>query len=176
MRERLSRSIHVQASISAELEDKAMDFMNLTERAAYLKGLSEGLDLDKSKPEGKLIDAMLELIYDMADEISGIEDEIELLNEETDNINEILSEIDDDYDDDFDDYDDFENEPEGYEVHCPDCDLHFIVDEDTLIEGEINCPGCGAPIEFDFSALGDYCDGDCNDCASADNDCEGISF
>ena len=149
-----------------------MDNMTLTERAAYLKGLSEGLELDTSKPEGKLIDAMLELIYDMADEIAMTQEDIELLNEETDNINEILSELDDDYDD-FDDFDD-EDEPEGYEVHCPDCDLHFIVDEDTLIEGEINCPGCGSPIEFDFSALDSFCDGDCGSCDV--DDCDTIEF
>ena len=152
-----------------------MDYMSLSERAAYLKGLSEGLDLDKSKPEGKLIDAMLELIYDMAGEISSIEDDIELLNEENDEINEMLSELDED-DDDYEDFEDYDDEPEGYEVHCPECDFHFIVDEDTLIEGEINCPSCGSPIEFDFSALGDYCDGDCMNCASSDDDCDGIDF
>ena len=33
--------------------------MTLTENAAYIKGLAEGLELDATKPEGKLIEKML---------------------------------------------------------------------------------------------------------------------
>lgn len=40
--------------------------MKLTERAAYLKGLSEGFDLNSDKPMNKLINEMIALVGDMA--------------------------------------------------------------------------------------------------------------
>ena len=40
--------------------------MNLTEKAAYLKGLMEGLDLDASKKEVKVLNAMYDLLDDLA--------------------------------------------------------------------------------------------------------------
>ena len=139
------------------------DFMNVSERAAYLKGLAEGLDLDKSKPEGKLIDAMLDLIYDMSDEITYIEEDVQFLIEQNDELFEIIDEIGYDVDDEYDAFD--ENNPE-YEVKCPDCGAEIVVDEDTLIEGEMNCPNCGGELEFDFSSLfaDEFCDEDCENC------------
>ena len=47
--------------------------MGITENAAYLKGLAEGLKLDESTNEGKLIVKMLELIGEMADRIDTLE-------------------------------------------------------------------------------------------------------
>ena len=120
--------------------------MNFSQRAAYLKGLAEGLDLDKSKPEGKLIDAMLELLYDITEELDMVEDDIETLQDD------IFEMADEDFDEDFCDFDD--DNPD-YEVVCPDCGAEVVVDEDTLIEGEINCPKCGGVLEFDFSSLFD---------------------
>lgn len=152
------------------------DFMSVSERAAYLKGLAEGLDLDKSKPEGKLIDAMLDLIYDMSDEISCIEEDVQFLVEQNDELFEIIDEIGYEADDDYDYFD--EDNPE-YEVKCPDCGAEIVVDEDTLIEGEMSCPNCGGELEFDFSSLfadefddelKNYCDEDCESCNLDDCD------
>lgn len=146
------------------------DNMSISERAAYLKGLAEGLELDNSKPEGKLIEAMLDLIYDMSDEITFIEEDVQFLTEQNDELFEILDEIGyDDFDDEYSDYDD---DNASYEVTCPDCGAQIVVDEDTLIEGEMNCPNCGGELEFDFSSLfadefndeKDYCDEDCESC------------
>lgn len=138
------------------------DNMSISERAAYLKGLSEGLDLDTSKPEGKLIEAMLDLVFDMSDEISLLEEDVQFLSEQNEEILEILDEMVeyDDY------YDEDEEENPEYEVKCPDCGSEIIVDEDTLIEGEMSCPNCGGELEFDFSSLfaDEFCDNDCADC------------
>ena len=113
------------------------DEMNISQRASYLKGLADGLDLDKSKPEGKLIDAMLDLIYEITEEIGYVQEDVELLMN------------DDDFE--FDDEDYYDDDMPEYEVKCPDCGAEVAVDEDTLIEGEINCPDCGRILEFDFS-------------------------
>ncbi len=139
--------------------------MLTNERAAYLKGLAEGLDLDKTKPEGKLIDGMLDLIFDMSAEIGGLYDHISMLEDA------MFEEEYDDYDDGEFGFDDEENP--DYEVKCPDCGAEIVVDEDTLLEGEINCPNCGNELEFDFTDLfGDeVCGGDCEAC-----DSEAIEF
>ena len=47
--------------------------MNITEKAAYLKGLADGLDLDKTTKEGKLIAALLDMVDAMADKIAELE-------------------------------------------------------------------------------------------------------
>ena len=39
---------------------------NLTEKAAYLKGLMQGLDIDQTTKEGKLLAAMVELMDERA--------------------------------------------------------------------------------------------------------------
>ena len=41
--------------------------MGITENAAYLKGLAEGLKLDESTNEGKLIVKMLDVIEELAE-------------------------------------------------------------------------------------------------------------
>ena len=51
--------------------------MNLTERAAYLKGLADGVELDANTKEGKLISALIELVSDMADEIAEMDERID---------------------------------------------------------------------------------------------------
>ena len=78
--------------------------MTLTENAAYLKGLAEGLDLDESKPEGKLITKMLALISDMADSISDLEDECEELRGYIEEIDDDLAIVEDDLYEDEDEY------------------------------------------------------------------------
>ena len=125
----------------------AYEYMTPSEKAAYLSGLAEGLDLDKSKPEGKLIDAMLDLLYDIADGMNDLEERVDQIEDEYYN--------EDDFDDEFDDDFDFDEDNPDYVVTCPDCGAEVVVDEDTLIEGEIPCPNCGGVLEFDFSSLFD---------------------
>ena len=47
--------------------------MNLTEKISYIKGLAEGLNLDESKPEVKVINAIVELLDDMAYSVSDMQ-------------------------------------------------------------------------------------------------------
>ena len=48
--------------------------MNLTERIAYIRGLAEGLKLDESKDEVKVINAIIDLLEDMAYDVVEMED------------------------------------------------------------------------------------------------------
>ena len=142
--------------------------MTISEKAAYLKGLMDGLDMDSQKPEGKMIAAIVELLGDMAKRITDIEETTIAISDELDEIEEDLDAIedfimdeeddDDDYDDEYDDDDDDdEYDDEGfefgdedsiiYEVKCA-CGNVIDFDEETLEAGSIKCPECGELLEF----------------------------
>ena len=150
--------------------------MDLTEKIAYIKGLAEGLALDENKPEVKLINAIIDLLDDIAYDVQDMEELYDELSAQVEEIDEDLSDVeselydDEDYDDDFDDDDDYDEDDVFYEVTCGACGKKINVSEDVLLEGEINCPNCGEVLEFDFSDLFDEDDEDDEDC---DEDCDG---
>lgn len=140
--------------------------MNLTEKAAYLKGLKDGLNLNTETPEGKLIAALIDLVDEMAISVTDIEDmsyavseELDAIEDELDAIEEVLDEdfedeLDEDDDDDDDDDDDEEYDFDDeviYEVKCPTCGEVINLDEEMLDAGGIECPNCGEELEFDAS-------------------------
>lgn len=135
--------------------------MTITERVAYLKGLTEGLELDTTSKEGKVLTAIIDVLDDIAFEVSDIQDvvgelgeQIDMIDEDLDGLEEII------YDDE--DYDDDECDCDGdlYEIVCPSCGDSIYLDEDMVDEGEMDCPNCGEHLEFDFEE--DGCD--CDDC------------
>ena len=134
--------------------------MNLTEKISYIKGLAEGLNLDESKPEVKVINAIVELLDDMAYSVSDMEELYDDLSAQVDEIDQDLADVESDIYDDEDDDDcdcsDFDDEDNPfYEVTCGACGQKLNVSEDVLLEGEIECPNCGELLEFDFSDLFD---------------------
>jgi len=128
--------------------------MNLTEKSAYLKGLADGLEYDKTTKEGKIIAALLDLVDEMAKEIADVQSDIADIDEDLDYLNDYVEELDDDLQavedfldeevelDDLDDDDDFE-ECDGDCTECDGCDCG---DEDYY---EIVCPSCGETVCFD---------------------------
>ena len=142
--------------------------MTISEKAAYLKGLMDGLNLDTDKAEGKMIAAMVELLGDMTKRIADIEETTIAISDELDEIEEDLDAIEDyildeeedeDYEDEEDeDWDGWnEDDEEGfdfgdedsiiYEVECA-CGERINFDEETLEAGSMNCPNCGELLEF----------------------------
>ena len=67
--------------------------MTLTEKAAYLRGLAEGLNLDAEKPETKMFQAIMDVLDDLALTSSDLEDSIALINEQLDAVDEDLDEL-----------------------------------------------------------------------------------
>ena len=134
--------------------------MNTTERVAYIKGLAEGLDLDESTKEGKLLKAIIEVLGDMAEDAADLEDYVAELSEQVDAVDEDLSTLEEVVYDELDDEDDFDcdcdcdccDEWDGdlYDVTCPTCGEEIVVDEETLLDGGIDCPNCGEPLEFEL--------------------------
>lgn len=144
--------------------------MTLTEKAAYLKGLLKGLEIDESTKEGKVLLALADLVDDMADAIDDLEATCEELDAVIDEIDEDLGTLEEDfYAFDEDDYDDCDCDDDDcdceceYQVTCPECDCIVGLDEEMLEEGVVVCPNCG--VELDFSD--DDCDDDC-DCGCED--------
>ena len=153
--------------------------MGISENAAYLKGLFDGYEIDKSSKEGKIIGEMLTLIADMADKINALEADNKELHEYVEELDHDLGEVeeevyfydDEDYEDDYEDYDDlnddedydFEDDGDYYEIECPSCGDIVCFDESLDVE-DLVCPACGEKI-------GDVelCDGNCAEC---DEDCE----
>ena len=131
--------------------------MTLTEKVAYLKGLAEGLALDESKPEIKVIKTMMDILDDLALTVADLEDGMDLITEQLDAVDEDLDELEgfvyEELDDDDCCCDDC------YDVECPTCGEVIGIDADTLDEGSIECPNCGELLEFECE-----CDCDCDDC------------
>ncbi|MBE6788253.1 MAG: hypothetical protein E7539_01145 [Ruminococcaceae bacterium] len=134
--------------------------MTLTEKAAYLKGLASGLALDENKPETKLINALIDLVDDIALTVADLDDELAVVTEQVDLIDEDLESLEEDF------YEDEEDEEDDLiKITCPNCGDDIYIDDAILNDGELQCPNCNETLEFDL----DCCDCDCDDC---DCDCE----
>ena len=149
--------------------------MNISEKVAYLKGLAKGLDIGTDSKEGKLFEVVLEILDDIAVNLSEIEDNALDLGDEIDQLSDdlaVLEDIvydDDEEEDEEDDEDDCkcdcddncscgcggdEDEfPLFFEVTCPSCENTITIDEDVLNLGTIQCPNCGEMLEFDLDEI-----------------------
>ena len=66
---------------------------NLTDRAAYLRGLAEGMGLDKEKKEHKLLLEMLGLMDEMAQKVSDLDADVGELEEYVEDLDSDLSDM-----------------------------------------------------------------------------------
>ena len=136
--------------------------MTVTEKAAYLRGLAEGLNMDADKPETKLFNAVMDLLDDLALTVSDLEDGLEILSEQVDAVDEDLDELESIVYEEFDDYDD--EDDDFFEVECPNCGEIICLDEGVLEDGSINCPNCEELLEFDIECgCGCGCDDECDE-------------
>jgi hypothetical protein len=146
--------------------------MTLSEKAAYLKGLMDGIKLDTEKDENRLLKAVVDLLQDMATSVDDLEENAIAVSDELDEIEDNLDAIDEylmddeDEDDDFDDYMDYDDDEDEdydlgddeydfdedpvYEVTCPKCGEVHQFSEKDLMEGSKPCSKCGELLEFEF--------------------------
>ena len=134
--------------------------MTITERIAYIKGLAEGLQLDKETKEGKLFGAIIEALEDIALEVTDLTERVDMIDcdladveDYIDDLEEVFDE-DADFDDDFWDDEDEDEDEEGsvYEFECPNCHETVYFDESIFDEDEdfeLECPACHAKLEMD---------------------------
>jgi hypothetical protein len=119
--------------------------MTLIEKAAYIKGLVDGMELDKESKEGKVIAALVDLLGEVVESIDGLEADVDELYEYAEELDEDLGEVESVLCEDDEDYDDFDDECDGM---CDECDLDCDLDDDFF---EIECPSCGEVVCFDES-------------------------
>ncbi|MBQ7006358.1 MAG: hypothetical protein IJN59_00865 [Oscillospiraceae bacterium] len=163
--------------------------MTLTEKLAYIKGLAEGLGVDETTKEGKVLLALVDLMDDVTTAVSELESDMDQAYEELDAIDEDLTDIEDflwededeedecdccDCDDDDCDCCDCEDDDELfdggiYEITCPKCGEIVCMDEDMLFSPDCGCPNCGTSFEIDFDGV-ECCDDE--DCCCHDHDHE----
>ena len=75
--------------------------MTVTEKVSYLKGLAEGLGIDETQKEGKIIKAIIDVLDDVAFTVADLEDGFDELVDQVDMIDEDLdSLVEDLYDED----------------------------------------------------------------------------
>ena len=145
--------------------------MTILEKTAYIKGLCEGLELDKKDTaEAKIIKALIDLCNDMAEEIECLGEDVEDLIDYCEELDEDLGDVEevlldeDEYDEDEEEYlcgcgcdcEDCDCDCEGED--CEDCECYgcecdcneceFGDDDDFF---EIVCPSCGETVCFDES-------------------------
>ncbi len=133
--------------------------MTITEKVAYLKGLMDGLEIDKATKEGKILAAMADILEDIALTVADNCDQLDAIDEDLDNLEEFVYEgefFDDEDDDDFcdgfcddcDGCDDFDYDEYEYEIECSNCHEVIFIDESAFEEGKtFECPSCGTVLE-----------------------------
>ena len=136
--------------------------MDLNAKAAYIRGLMNGMEFDPNSKNGRIIAAMMDLLEEMAATVTEHDNALDQVYEDVDELDEDLTDLinlvfdtDDDEDDD---------EEASYEVTCPNCGAVTVVDEDTLFNEKISCPNCGAEFDIEFTE----CDGECDGCTDCD--------
>ena len=152
--------------------------MSITEKLAYIKGLCEGLGLEETTKEGKILLAVVDLLDDVTEAVSGHDADIDQIFDEIDAIDEDLTDVEDALL-----YDDEEDEEECCHHHGPhhgphhheecgchrhhhdedewddeewddeeDEDLTDLYDEENPLY-EITCPNCGEVVCMDEDML-----------------------
>lgn len=132
--------------------------MNITEKSAYLKGLADGLELDTTKAEGKIINALLDLVAEMAEKLTDLDDEVATLGDYIEEIDEDLGNVeecvyddecdccddDDCYDCDDEDCDCCCGDEDFREALCPNCN-ETVCYESSIEPEDLSCPACKKP-------------------------------
>ena len=131
--------------------------MNISEKVSYIKGLAEGMKLDEATNEGKLLLAILDALTDIAYQLEEVDADLGDMADVVSDLDETVADLEEAvYGDDDHDHCDCGCEDEDmYEITCPKCENSIVVDFDVIASGEMLCPNCGEPLEFDLSELED---------------------
>lgn len=130
----------------------------LSEKVAYLRGLAEGMEIDETKNEGKMLLKIVEVLDEIAATVEELDEEVLDNTERLDDVEDCLDDLCEDfYDDDCDcdcgcdcddDFDD--DDLDFYEVECPSCNEKVYFDEDMINDEVLVCPNCNEKIEIEF--------------------------
>lgn len=117
------------------------------QRVAYLRGLTDGLNIEESSNEGRVLSEIIDILDLMAEYVEDIDYRQSLIVEDIDEIDDDLADLEDyvydsdsdyydypDFDDfEFDDFDDFDDDYLGdYDFFEDDEDLEENDDEEAI--------------------------------------------
>ena len=129
---------------------------NLTDRAAYLRGLADGMGLTKDTNENKLLLEMLSLMDEMAQKINELDEDVGELEAYVEDVDSDLADIEDVL---------FGDEDDDCDCGCcddDDCDCCGEYDDEE--ELSFDCPNCGktvmvkaSDIDYDESPVCEHC-------------------
>ncbi len=132
----------------------------LSEKAAYLKGLMDGLTVDDSTKEGKILLALYDVVKEICETVDTIDADVDDIVEFCSAVDEDLADVENAvFDDDECDCDccgddcdccDCDDDDDTYEVVCPTCGDTIELNDLMLEDGSVECPNCGELLEFDF--------------------------
>lgn len=138
---------------------------NITERTSYLRGLADGLGLDKEKKENRLLLEILNVMDEMAQKLGSVDDDLSELSDYVEELDSDLGEVEETL---------YGGEDEECGCcDCDDCDCDDCGDCDCC-EGEeeeeaeeelsFTCPNCGrsvllkaSDIDYDQSPVCRHC-------------------
>ncbi len=131
---------------------------NLTDRASFLRGLAQGMQLSKETNEGKLLGEIIDVLGEMAKEMEKLQESYDELNEYVESIDDDLADMeevifgddedeDDECGDDCDCHDDEDGEGETIAYACPHCghEMEFNA-SDVDFDEDVLCPACKKPV------------------------------
>ena len=143
--------------------------MKLTDKISYLNGLVDGMDLDMTTKEGKVLAQIMEVLQTTALYVEDLQDQVDELTEVCESLDEDLADVEEIVYDEENDLDDAEYDDEDvedlddddlYETVCPTCENTIVMDESVLDHGSVRISGLsraeyGELLEFDFDDLDD---------------------
>ncbi|MGD9473424.1 MAG: CD1247 N-terminal domain-containing protein [Eubacteriaceae bacterium] len=139
-----------------------MKFIN--EKVAYTKGLMDGLNIDESTNEGRILFQVMDILEDVVDALDGLTEAQEDLETYVEMVDDDLSDLEEFIlDEDFLDDDDEDLDDDYYEVICPECGNVFITDFESFEDDSVVCPECGEPFILD-ETVSSCCGEDGCDC------------
>ena len=144
----------------------------LGKKVGYLKGLMEGMDFSGDPSQGKLFNALFEIINDLSDRVESMEELLDDLNDYVESIDDDLAELEGSrmdgfgaseeefFDEEYEDFDEGEDQlhllgggaPEDDEQEtlagsiCSECGRMFFVGMDDPEDAQYDCPHCGKRI------------------------------
>ena len=137
--------------------------MTIVERAAYLKGLTEGLGVDPDSRDGKLWGALTDLLSDMAHEIEDLQsgaldfaDALDEIGDELGYLEELTGELDLPEDEEDEDEEDEEDNIVPFSDADGEESADEEEDEEIPFDGvlyDVKCPVCGEEITFGEETL-----------------------
>jgi len=117
----------------------------IKQKIYYLRGVAEGLGVKDDTNEGKLLNAILSVLDQIADELGDLSQRQNELDEYISAIDDDLAEVEDKVFGESDEFDEMEEDDTSYiEIKCPNCHELVYIDTDVFEDEDedIICPNC----------------------------------